>query len=304
MNSDIKIIDAHMHFYSHDVFIKEQSDIEQSGESYKKGYNIWKEGFKNRFNASFIEDPGQDIGKLASMWESHLNQVGIDKACFLAVYPESDELTEFVSKKPDKFFAIATADPRDPDAALKFRYQVKEHGYRGLKLYPTTGKYFLSDSFVYPLYEEAQSLGVPVISHLGITLSYDANLAYANPIQLHAPARDFPDIQFIIPHFGAGYLRELFFLAYHLPNIIVDTSGTNRWIDYSVEGMSLERVFKKALFAFGPERIIFGSDSRMLSQGYRVNILEEQKNILNSIDLPEIYKKMILSENAQRLFKL
>ncbi|QQO10183.1 amidohydrolase family protein [Breznakiella homolactica] len=304
MAAEIAITDGHMHFYSQAVYRAEEERLARADQSYREGHAVWKEGFKTRFNSSFAEDPGDDTEALAAAWEKLMAEAGVSRGCFLAVNPDSDDLTEFTARRPDKFFAIATADPRDPECAIKFRRRVKDEGYRGLKLYPTTGKYLLSDPMVYPLYEEAQSLGVPVTAHLGITLSYDADLAYANPIQIHAPGRDFPKLQFIIPHFAAGYLRELLFLAYHLPNINVDTSGTNRWLDYTPDSFGLDWVFKKALFAFGPERIIFGSDSRMLSQGYRTAILREQLGILDSLNLGDTEKTLILSGNARRLFRL
>jgi hypothetical protein len=304
MRRGIQVVDAHMHLFSHAVFERERSALADATEAYRRGYETWKEGFKRRFNSPFAEDPGADEEVLAERWTDLLDHAGVDKACFIAMDGDSGELGDFVSRRKGRFFAIATADFRDPEAPATLRELVRERGYRALKLYPTTGRFSLADRGLYPLYEEAASLGIPVIAHLGITLSYDADMRYSDPSSLHAAARDFPGIPFVVPHFAAGYLRELLFLGYHAPNIHVDSSGTNRWIDYSVESLSLAQVFRKILFVFGPERIMFGTDSRMLSQGYRTNVLDEQERILDELGLGEEEKGFIMGGTATNLYRL
>jgi predicted TIM-barrel fold metal-dependent hydrolase len=293
-----------MHLFSRDVFEKERAALATASEDYRKGYETWKAGFKKRFNAPFAEDPGGDSASLAQRWGRLLDEAGVDKACFIATDPESRDLTDFVSRCPSRFYALATADPRDPEAPAKLRKLVHDYGYRGLKLYPTTGRFSLADRMLYPLFEEAGSLGIPVVAHFGITLDYNADMRYSDPSSLHAAARDFPSIPFIVPHFAAGYFRELLFLGYHAPNIYVDTSGTNRWIEYLPEQLSLREVFKKALSVFGPDHILFGTDSRMLSQGYRMKILEEQERILGDLSLSIEDRALVMGGNAARLYRL
>jgi len=300
----ICIVDAHMHFFSRKVYERERDKLAHSSEAYKKGYETWKEGFRNRFNSPFVEDPGKDTEVIAANWALLLATAGVDKACFIATDSESDDLTDFVSRRPGQFFAVASVDPRDSEAPTKLRKRVREEGYRGLKLYPTTGHFTLADRMLYPLYEEADSLGIPVIAHLGITLDYDSDMRYSDPSSLHAAAHDFPSLKFVVPHFAAGYLRELLFLGYHVPNVLVDTSGTNRWIEYSAEELTLSQVFRKTLHVFGPERILFGTDSRMLSQGYRLKILEEQERVISDLAISKTERSLLFGGNAERIYKL
>ena len=50
------------------------------------------------------------------------------------------------------------------------------------------------------------------------------------PLALAATAARFPAVKVIVPHFGAGLLRELLMAAEQCPNIHLDTSSSNGWI--------------------------------------------------------------------------
>jgi len=180
---------------------------------------------------------------------------------------------------------------------------VQDEGYRGLKLYPTTDRYLPSDRSCYPLYEEARALGIPVLFHLGITLLFEADLRFANPIELHPVLKDFPDVSFVVAHFGAGYFREVLFLAYHVNNLYVDTSGRNLWVRYLPYPLTLEQAFRKSLDVLGARRILYGSDSRMLSRGYRKEVLQEQLRILRYLELDREEISLIMGGNARRLLE-
>ncbi len=230
-----------------------------------------------------------------------LDRHSVDKAFFIAMDQEQEELTTFLDAKQGRFFGFATLDPSMPEAPALLKKRVTEDGYRGLKLYPVSGHFLPSERSIYPVYEEAKSLGIPVMFHFGILLSYEADLRFAHPEQLHPVARDFPDIDFIIAHFGAGYFEEVLFLAYHLQNVYVDTSGTNRWLEYLPYRLVPADVFRKSLDIRGPDRIIFGTDSRMLSRGYRQAILKEQLSILRDLGLGRTEMELIMGGNIKRL---
>jgi len=68
-----------------------------------------------------------------------------------------------------------------------------------------------------------------------------------------------PQVNFVIPHFGAGYLKEALMVASQCSNVYLDTSSSNSWMRYS--GVDLKEVFGRALAAAGPQRLLFGTDS-------------------------------------------
>ena len=291
-----------MHIFSGRTAERFQRKIESRGEAYKKAFTVWQNWFLSKYNSDLIENNDDPIEKIADDWKEELSRWKVDRGIFIALHSDEDELAEFVRRGDGIFSGIAATDINDPGAADIFKKRVTEDGFRGLKLYPTIEGFSPSDKRLYPVYETARFYDVPVMFHFGLTLQYDADMAYANPVTLHQVMKDFPEVKFIIPHFGAGYLQEVLFLAYHVQNLFIDTSGTNRWIEYLPYELTLEQVFKKSLAVVGPERILFGTDSRMLSKGYRYSVLKSQMKILDSLNLSREETALIMGENSKRLF--
>ena len=85
------------------------------------------------------------------------------------------------------------------------------------------------------------------------------------------------------------------------PNIHVDTSSSNSWIGAMPGFMTLPHVFERALGVFGPERILFGTDSGVFPAGWRHDRLAEQLKALRRVSVPTAHVDAILAGNAERL---
>jgi hypothetical protein len=129
------------------------------------------------------------------------------------------------------------------------------------------------------------------------------DLRYADPIDLSPVARDFPNVTFVVAHFGAGWLDSVLRLAYQCKNVCVDTSGTNNWMDYYVPKLTLADVFERCLTAMGPERVLFGTDSNSTAE-YRTWIKHQQVRALEELGLSDGDRDLILRGNASRIFRL
>ncbi len=245
---------------------------------------------------------GATLEEIAAWWERQLDAHGVAAAFFIAVGEANEELAEFCALNPRRFFGWGSlADPLHPDAP-RIVARFPEWGLRGLKLYPPTQRFWASDRAVFPVYEKAAELGIPVLFHFGVTVAPLYDLTYANPLNLSAAVKQFPEVTFGIAHFGAGFLRETLMLAYHTDNVFVDTSGTNNWRAYTPGNPSLESVFADALRAFGPQRVVFGTDTAV--GPYRGHILQEHREILQRLGLSAEEQAMVLAGNARRLFRL
>jgi predicted TIM-barrel fold metal-dependent hydrolase len=64
-------------------------------------------------------------------------------------------------------------------------------------------------------------LTVGIRKKLGLASPFD--MRYSNPLDLHGVALRYPRLNFVIPHFGAGFLREALMLADLCPNVYLDT---------------------------------------------------------------------------------
>ncbi len=237
----------------------------------------------------------------AAMWLDRFDTAGVQAGLFIAMGEANEELAEFIRMRPERLIGCGSLiDPAHPDAARTVR-RFPSMGIRALKLYAPTLRIHLNDRIVYPVYEAAAECGLPVIVHFGVTVGAMQDLMHANPLALSAPCREFPDVTFVVAHFGAGFLRETLLIAYHTENVCVDTSGTNNWRLYLPGEPSLEQVFRDTLRVYGPSRILFGTDSTFFS-GFREEILDEQRATLDRIGLSDEDRALILSGNARRIF--
>jgi predicted TIM-barrel fold metal-dependent hydrolase len=176
-------------------------------------------------------------------------------------------------------------------------------GFCGVKLLPVNRCYHLSDSVCRPFFEKANELGANLIIHYGVTVDPTGDLRYADPLDLSPVARDFPDLTFVIAHFGAGWLDSVLRLAYQCKNVCVDTSGTNNWMDYYVPKLTLSDVFERCLTAMGPERVLFGTDSGTTAP-YRTWIRRMQQRTVENLGLSAADQDLIMRGNAVRIFGL
>lgn len=293
------IIDSHLHLITADMIRRQRERIQPIRKQAVQAARIRGMSFEEILKG--LE--GRTLEDHARQWLEAFDAAGVAMGAFIAAGEGNDELAEFVALHPDRFAGWGSlSDPRHPDAARIFA-QFPAMGLRGLKLYPPIQRFHANDRALYPLYEVAAEHGLPILFHFGITIGAFYDLTYASPLPLSAPMKEFPEVSFVIAHFGAGFLREALFLAYHTDNVYVDTSGTNNWRLYVPGEPSLEAVFRDALRTFGPGRILLGTDSTIYG-GYRHQILKEQLDLLARLDLSPADRDLICRGNAQRILRL
>ena len=110
-----------------------------------------------------------------------MNETKVDKMCIMTSdhrrvyldrqgpYTPNDFLPEVRAEAPDRFFCTAGLDPmRDPYQAVKEMEQcVKEWDFRAVKIYPSYDHFDPGDERLFPLYEKAIELDIPVQAHMG-----------------------------------------------------------------------------------------------------------------------------------------
>jgi len=141
-------------------------------------------------------------------------------------------------------------------------------------------------------------LSVGVRKKLGLPSPFD--IRFGNPLDLHAIALTYPQVPIIIPHFGAGLLREALMVADLCPNVLLDTSSSNGWMKYV--GLSLAAVFRQALAVVGPDRLLFGTDSSFFPRGWVRDVYEQQSSALDEIGASADVREKIFGGNFERVF--
>ncbi len=253
---------------------------------------------------------------LSSRWIAELDRHGVGKAALIASLPgDADSVAKAVALNPSRLVGFFMLDPTRRDA-IEYATRALDEGLRTICLFPAMHGYYLHDPRVAEVFELAKSRRggtvepVAVFAHCGVLsvgirrklgLASPFDMRYGNPLDLHATALQHPTVPIVIPHFGAGMLREALMLADGCPNVHLDTSSSNSWIKYT-PGLTLEQVFKSALDVIGPDRLLFGSDSSFFPRGWNAAIHHTQKAALASIGVDAATERKIFGENFARLF--
>jgi predicted TIM-barrel fold metal-dependent hydrolase len=299
----LRVIDAHTHFFSH-RFFQTFARLAQ--------HQLPSEGPLTAMAQRLgVEIPSEDPAHLGQRWVSEAEKYGIDQlVMFTSVPGDHPSVAAAVKAFPERIIGYTMLDPTQPDAAELLRRGVRHDGLSGVTLFPAMHHFYASDERVYPLYQVAAELKIPVFVHFGVLkvairdklgLPNVFDLRYANPVDLHKAAIDFPGVNFIIPHFGCGYFREALMLGAQAPNVYVDTSSSNTWLTYMPSHLDLKTVFEKTLQVFGPQRMLFGTDSNVFPRGWRQDVFRQQVEILCELQTPPEAAAQILGGNVARL---
>lgn len=291
-----EVVDAHVHLFARGLFVEQAQRGRQLPQPLARALETGRLGRRG--------EPLPDLSpeEMAAWYARRLDDAGVAKAVVMSVVEDSEYVRRFVRAGEGRIAALTTLDPTAPGAPRLLEREIAA-GFKGVKLLPVNRHFRLSDPASRPFLEKAAELGCPITIHYGVTIGPTGDLRYADPTDLSPVARDFPEITFVIAHFGAGYFSETLRLAYQCDNISVDSSGTNNWIDYDPHGYTLAHVFERAVLALGPERILFGTDSGTTAP-YRAWIAYQQQRILEEIGLGERERDLILRANAVRIFRL
>jgi len=249
---------------------------------------------------------------LANRWVAELDRHGVNRAVLIASVPGDEaSVAEAVAQHPSRFVGFFMLDPSAADAVERARRTIDDLHLRGICLFPAMHHVPLTDERIKRIVEvAAERPGVVVFVHCGVLtvgirrklgLPSRFDLRLGNPIEVANLALAFPKVPFIIPHFGAGLLREALMAAETCANIHLDTSSSNSWTRYT-PGLTLDAAFKAALAVAGSSRLLFGTDSSFFPRGWQKGIYETQNRIVESAGISATDAALIFGGNFDRLF--
>lgn len=174
-------------------------------------------------------------------------------------------------------------------------------GAKGVKIQPGMNAYFPSDQAMWPMYESAQELGMPILTDSG---TYGRNAPdgshYGRPRHFVEILERFPQLVLVMAHFASAYWDERAELATAFPNLFFDVSGGFASLDIiardghrALPEEDAVRVMRKV----GIERFMFGTDGPfVMPQPYIEQLLR--------LELTEEERRLLLSDNAKRIYGL
>jgi len=298
------IADCHLHFFSFQYFrlLTEQRGVEPTDEAVEETLRLLQ-----------WELPPVSATKFAEKWIEELDRNGLSQAAILASLPGDEaSVAEAVRAYPDRFFGYFFLNPIAPDATQRVRWAL-EAGLRGICLLPAMHRFSLRETGVEAVAKmAAETPGCVVFVHCGLLsvgvrgklgLPSPFDMSYSNPIDLHALALRYPEVPFVIPHFGAGYFREALMLGHLCKNVYFDTSSSNSWTRFQEADLTLKDVLRKALDVVGPKRLMFGTNSTHFPAGWDRKILDQQLAAFQELGVGNADLADILGGNLRRILR-
>lgn len=246
----MKIIDGHSHMY----------------QTYAESNNL---------KSSVEQIAGFDIETLLS----HLDEMGISQFQTMpqemtrvrGLWLGSNALSADIQRSaPDRIVAFAAGEPMDAQDAfnrarlLEVEEAVAMQRLKGLLLTPPYGHYYANDRRVYPFYEKAVALNIPVYFHHSHQFgpSRYCPMKYARPWLLDDLTIDFPDLRFNIEHMGYPWTEEVLVIMSRSPNVYTDIA---MFIDPTEEEATGRRLLLARNLGMAREygvldRVFYGSD--------------------------------------------
>ena len=201
-----------------------------------------------------------------------------------------------LKRHPETFLGVCRVDPESPSAADDLSYWVEEFGFRGVRLSPGVGPEgdWFANSGLEPLWSRAQALGVPVciLTHLD------------RLPDLEAWIQKYADVQVCVDHMACPRpddhpeaLDRLLRLARY-PEVYVKISGTWSLTREDYPYRDTHGKVKRIYDAFGPERLMWGTDWPLVEQqcgyGGALELVRKEWTFLNDRDREWILGRTVL----------
>jgi predicted TIM-barrel fold metal-dependent hydrolase len=258
-----------------------------------------------------LDEDGREYAKRIAKVADQLN---IEKIVMLGIEstiePEffrNDNVLRCYRECPDlvlPFAGISAEWKPDPSVIDK----LKEEGFVGLKF--ILPKVTYHDESLYPWYQRAEELGMPVLFHLGIVSRVpgkrdrvDNNLM--RPVYLDTIARSFPDLTIFGAHLGNPWYDEACMSCRWNPNLYFDLSGSTlkkKSPEY-LGGLLWwgDGTFKMYSDSEGRgawEKIVFGSD--VYAEDIH-DVVDDYRRVVETLELSDELSDAIFFKTAERL---
>ncbi|MFC2136880.1 amidohydrolase family protein [Bacteroidota bacterium] len=209
------------------------------------------------------------------------------------LYASNEFVYSICKKYPDRFIGFASVNPHKKNAVETLEKAIINYQFNGIKFHPPLQNFYPNDQKIYPIYELAIKLNVPIVFHVGSTPFGNLTLLkQADPILLDEVAVKFPKLKIVLTHLGTLWHNEAFMVVEKNPNVYIDTAA----YPYEIK----ELLTKKTIERVGENKFIFGTDFPMPYEG-KYHEMKDFVECINSLDITNIQKEKIFYKNFQTL---
>jgi predicted TIM-barrel fold metal-dependent hydrolase len=201
-----------------------------------------------------------------------------------------------VAREHPPLVAFISLDPSMNEEELIAEIDLRrERGARGIKLHPANQRFYPNDRRLWPAYNRAQELGLPIISHSGTFPPGAQTGDYAHPRHFPEVLSAFPRLTVVMAHLAFGDFAACADLARAHPNVFFDCCGVINGTEKQ-PALSDEEA-AAALRQVGTERVMFGSDYPWFDP-----VLDAAR--IGRLPLSDPEKRAVLHDNAVRILGL
>lgn len=189
----------------------------------------------------------------------------------------------------------------DEETLAVMESHLRRHACAGIKIYIGYAPVYAGDGSLEPYYRLAEKYDKPVAFHTGMTAGSMGKLKYSHPLTIDEVASAFPDVQFVLCHFGNPFLADAAAVMEKNHNVAADLSGL-------LEGFTdLDEYFKRQegyiselrtwmRYVDDDSRFMFGTD-------YPAVDIENYIGFVSRLVGDESAEK-IFFDNANRIYRM
>lgn len=267
-------------------------------------------------NPIFLQRLGADVAsdprKMADALRKDMDEAGVTTALAMPRRPESDDDplgisgTLAVARHLPGLRLVGLADHTrvDPGHLGRVEAELARRRVVALKAYVGYSPAGPDHPGYRPYYELAARYNLPVFVHTGDTPVPGSKVRFAHPLLVDDVAVDFPEVRFILAHFGNPWFTDAAEVVYKNRNVWADLSG---WLfggedffaapsNARMLGRLADKVADAIEYTEKPYRILFGTDWPLVP-------IKPYRDLVRRI-VPEEHWPRVFGENARELFAL
>jgi len=220
-----------------------------------------------------------------------MNRNGISRSviCCIATTPEQfTPIFNWCRKaQTDRLIMFPSIHPADTKWKDRIP-QIKEAGFKGIKMHPYYQDYFLDEDRMLPIYEELERDDLMVVTHTGHDIAFP-NDDRACCRRILKVTEMFPRLKFVATHLGAWQQWE---------EVERELAGKHIYMElsWSLDFLQAEQA-RRIILAHPADCVLFGTDSPWTDQGKTLSLFRNLK-------LPQELENKILRGNAMALLGL
>ena len=228
-------------------------------------------------------------GRIASLLNL-MDRDGVEQSviCCIATRPSQfDSIISWAKQiLSDRIIPFPSFHPTDPQA-VEHISQIKEEGFKGIKMHPYYQNFFLDDKKLFPAYEKISELGLILVMHTGFDIAFP-RIRRCDPKQILNVLTKFPDLKMVTTHLGAWQQWSEVEEMLAGKKIYMDISYTLDQID--------PQTARRIILKHPKEYILFGTDSPWSGA-------QETYKHLQALDLGDEREELILRKNGLALLE-